>query len=925
MIWAERIFMSKEEFKNPHPELPVRESILKLGKMITDRVPIKLGLEKLTADSPEYWGLAPICTDEQAEIALKMGVRKPKTLKQMVKITGMEEKELEEQLEQMSYNGLLEYNWENPEHEKQYVLPMFVPGSAEFTNMNAAILEEHPEMGRFFERMSRLPLEKITPMVPPGGAGIGMHVIPVEKAIDMNNEAISLEKISYWLDKYDGKYAASPCSCRRSRKTYDEGCADDPQDWCIAVGDMADYVVETGKGGRYITKEEALEIFKKAEDNGFVHQITNIDGQNKIFAICNCNVNVCYALRTSQLFNTPNMSRSAYVAKVTKENCVACGKCVEYCPAGAVKLGQKLCTKDGSEVKYPKMPLPSEQKWGPHMWSEDYRDKNRVNCYDTGTAPCKTACPAHIAVQGYLKMAAQGRYRDALALIKKDNPFPAVCGHVCNRRCEDACTRGSIDKAIAIDEVKKFIAMQDLNADTRYIPEPVVPSTKGYFYEKVAIIGGGPAGLSCAFYLAEKGYKPTVFEKNEKAGGMLVYGIPSFKLEKDVVEAEIDVIRQMGVDIKTGVEVGKDITIEELKKQGYKAFYIAIGCQGSRKAGIAGEDAKGVMSAVDFLKEAGSKHEFPLEGDVVVIGGGNVAIDVARTSTRVGDYNVSMFCLEDRANMPASEEEIEEAIEEGIKLDCGWGPKEILTENGKVTGIVLKKCTSVKDADGRFNPQYDENDTKTVKSSHVFLSIGQTTIWGDLLNGTKVEVDGVRVKADKLTYQTTDPDIFIGGDVYTGPGFAIDAIAAGREAAISIHRYVQPHSSLTIGRNRRDFIELDKDNIRVEGYDNSSRQIPGTDNSFDHKKSFRDAKLTFTEEQVKTETARCLGCGASVVDPNKCIGCGICTTKCEFDAIHLNRELPECSTMRKSEDKLKYILPYGAKQAIKIKFAGKKS
>ena len=365
------------------------------------------------------------------------------------------------------------------------------------------------------------------------------------------------------------------------------------------------------------------------------------------------------------------------------------------------------------------------------------------------------------------------------------------------------------------------------------------------------IIGGGPAGLSCAFYLAQKGYKPTVFEKNKKAGGMLVYGIPSFKLEKDVVEAEIDVMRQMGVDIKTGVEVGKDITIDELKKQGYKAFYIAIGCQGSRKAGVAGEDAKGVMSAVDFLKEAGSTHEFPLEGDVVVIGGGNVAIDVARTSTRVGDYNVSMFCLEDRANMPASEEEIEEAVEEGVKLDCGWGPKEILTENGKVTGIVLKRCTSVKDADGRFNPQYDENDTKTVKCSHVFLSIGQTTIWGDLLKGTKVEIDGVRVKADKLTYQTTDPDVFIGGDVYTGPRFAIDAIAAGKEAAISIHRYVQPHSSLTIGRNRRDFIELDKNNIKVESYDNSSRQIPGTDNSFDHKKSFRDANIYDGEKIAK--------------------------------------------------------------------------
>ena len=706
------------EFKNPHPELPVREPILKLGKMITDRAAIKLGLEKLTADDPEYWGLAAICTDEMAEVALKMGVRKPKTLPELVKITGMDEKYLEELLNKMAFNGVIEYNWENPKHEKQYVLPMFVPGSAEFANMNDTVLEEHPEMGRFFERMSRIPLEGLTHMVPPGGAGIGMHVIPVQKEVDMCNEAISLEKISYWLDKYEGKYAASPCSCRKSRKTFDEGCADDPADWCVAVGDMADYVVETGKGGRYITKEEALEIFKKAEDNGFVHQITNIDGEDKIFAICNCNVNVCYALRTSQLFNTPNMSRSAYVAHVNKQNCVACGRCVEYCPAGALSLGQKLCRKDGSEVTYPKMPLPSEQKWGRHMWSEDYRDKNRINTHESGTAPCKTACPAHIAVQGYLKMAAQGRYQDALALIKKNNPLPAICGYVCNRRCEDACTRGTIDESIAIDEVKKYIAMLDINAETRYVPEKVVPATKGYFDEKVAIIGAGPAGISCAYYLAEKGYtNVTVFEKNKEPGGMVVYGIPSFVMEKNIVQAEIDVLRAMGVEIKCGVEVGKDITIAQLREQGYKAFYVAVGCQGGRKTGVAGEDAKGVMTGVELLHITTDDESYKLTGDTVVIGGGNVAIDVSRTAIRCGSPKVSQVSLETRDIMPALPEEIETAESEGINIIGGWGPKEILTEDGKVTGIVFKKCTSVKDADGRFNPQYDENETMTIECS----------------------------------------------------------------------------------------------------------------------------------------------------------------------------------------------------------------
>lgn len=909
----------------PDPGKPFREPIAKLGKKITDRIPQKLGLKKITRNDPEYWGLAGVLTDEEALLALKLGVRKPKTLSEIVKISGLEEKKCEALLEEMSRKGLLEYNWENAAHEKQYVLPMYVPGCAEFFNMNAKILESNPEMGTFFEHMSRLPLEKITPFVPEGGAGIGMHVIPVEKAIEMENESVDLEHISYWLSKYEGKYAASPCSCRRSRLTHDEGCADDPEGWCVAVGDMADYVVETQKDGRYISKEEALDIFRQAEENGFVHQITNIDGKNKIFAICNCNVNVCYALRTSQLFNTPNMSRSAYIAKVEKQNCVACGKCVEACPAGAVKLGQKLCDKEGCEITYPRMPLPGDQPWGEHMWTHNYRDVNRINCYDTGTAPCKTACPAHIGIQGYLQLAKEGRYEDALALIKKDNPLPAVCGHVCNRRCEDACTRGTIDEAVAIDEVKRFIAERDLNAETRFIPKKTIPSLKGGFEEKIAIIGAGPAGLSCAYFLALTGYKPTIFEKNAEPGGMLRYGIPSYKLEKDLLAAEIDVIRQLGVEIRCGVEVGKDVTIEDLREQGYKGFYAAIGCQRGRKPGISGENAEGAYAAVDFLREAGAKESFSLEGDVVVVGGGNVAIDAARISSRCTDAKISMFCLEAREKMPASNEEIEEALEEGIELNCGWGPKEVLEEDGHVSGVVFKKCTRVFDAQGRFSPEYDENDTVTIPCRHVIFSVGQAIDWGHMLDNLHVELrPNGGALANKLTYQTSEPDIFVGGDVYTGPKFAIDAIAAGREGAISLHRYVHEHCTLTIGRNRRDFIELDKENIKVETYDSSSRQIPPKADVKEQAKTFRDLSQSLTEEQVKKETSRCLSCGASVVDPNKCIGCGVCTMKCMFDAIHLHREIPGASIMRASEDKLKYILPNMVKQSIKVKFKKKK-
>ena len=903
---------------------PLREPLVKFCKMVTDRAKVLLGQEKITQVSPEYWGLRNIITDKQCEIGLKMKKRCPRTLKDMKQLCPeYSEEELLKELEEMSYNGVIEWNYENPQHEKQWVVPMYVPGSAEFGNMNQDVLEKHPEMGAFFERMSRIPLEGLTHMVPMGGAGVGMHVIPVENAIDIKQQPSSLEKISYWLDKYEGKYAASPCSCRKSRKTFDEGCADDPEGWCVAVGDMADYVVETNKGGRYITREEAMAIFKQAEDNGFVHQITNIDGEEKIFAICNCNVNVCYALRTSQLFNTPNMSRSAYIAHVEKDKCVACGECVKVCPAGAATLGQKLCKKDGSEVLYPKMPLPTETKWSTEMWTEDYRDINRIETHKTGTAPCKTACPAHLPVQGYIKLASQGKYEEALALIKKYNPLPAVCGHVCNRRCEDACTRATIDQAIAIDEVKKFIAMQDLKKDTPYIPEKVIPKILGGFDEKIAIVGAGPAGISCAYYLALKGYKPTLFDKNKKPGGMVMYGIPSFVLEKDVIEAEVDVLRHLGVDIQLGVEVGKDITIQQLRDQGYKAFYLAIGCQGGRGINVPGEDAIGVLKGVDLLHTVIDDESYTLQGDTVVIGGGNVAIDVSRTAIRCQSSKVTQVSLETRDIMPALPEEIELAESEGITVIGGWGPKEILTENGLVTGIVFKKCTQVKNAQGRFDPQYDENDTMTISCSNVILSVGQQTIWNDLLKDEPVQFKGPAPVADKVTFQTSVKDIFVGGDMYYGPRFAIDAIACGKEGAVSIHRFVQPHSSLTIGREPNYFIELDKEDILVQNYDNTGRQSAKYQKS--DTLSFRDTKLVFTEEQVKKETSRCLGCGASIVDPNKCVGCGLCTTKCKFDAIHLTRDNPDCTTMRKAEDKLKFILPNGAKQAIKRPFVKKTS
>lgn len=849
----------------------LRPKIVKLAKMVGG---IAGAMNKIDENAPEYYALDCVVSDEQADVALVMGLRKPRTLEYVQQHSGKDPELTKKLLMELVQIGVAK-RWHEDGQELFWV-NIFAPGMLEMMVNNREQLEAHPQIGKAFEEYTRKRLAPMAAMFPEGMAM--MRVIPVEDAIKDLPGVQPWEKLSYYLDKYD-KFSVSDCSCRASRRHIDEGCGHLEHEMCIQMGSGAEYYISTGRG-REITRQEAEEIIKKAEDMGLMHEGPHTEELGECFAICNCCGCACFSMRIATLFKTPDAIRSNFSAVVDAEKCVACGQCVENCPVNALQLGQKLCAKT---------PLPEKKEktardhiWHPSDWNTDYRE-NRKDVADEGTAPCKTACPAHIAVQGYIKLASQGKYREALALIKKENPFPAVCGRICPHGCESECTRGDIDEPIAIDEIKKFIADQELDHDVRYIPE------KRYdLGNKIAVVGAGPAGLSCAYYLAIDGYKVTVFEKEEKLGGMLTLGIPSFRLEKGVVEAEIDVLREMGVEFKTGVEVGKDVTLDALRGQGYQAFYLAIGAQGGRKLGVDGEDAAGVIAGVDFLRDVNLGKDVKLPAKVVVVGGGNVAIDVARTATRTGGEAVAMYCLESRAEMPALDEEVEEAEAEGIAICNGWGPKRILTENGKVTGVEFKKCVSVFDKDGRFAPVYDENETQTVAADAVLVSIGQSIQWGGLLEGTKVETGrGGTAKADSLTYQTAQPDVFVGGDVFTGPKFAIHAIAAGKEGAISIHRFVQPGQSLTLGRDRREYHAFDKKNVVVEGFDNTPRQKVG--HTQDSKKSFKDSRLTFTEEQMKKETQRCLGCGAVQVDTYMCVGCGQCTTKCKFDAIHLER------------------------------------
>ncbi len=876
----------------------VKEKVLDLANKISRT---KRGSKsEIKPEDPEYKILEPVVTEEMAEVALCLELRKPKSAEEVAALCGKSVEETAKLLWELAVAGVSFVN--EIDGVDKYWHDLWIPGHMEMMANNKENVKKYPQIAEAFEAYGRVRGPKTAGNFP---VGLGlMRVIPIEKSIMGETKRASYEEVSKYLNEND-LFSVSDCSCRTAREAMGEGCGHLKEDMCIQMGHAAEYYIRTGRG-REITREEAIEIINRAEENGLMHQIPNTDGPGKTHAICNCCGCSCLSLRTAGMFLNTDMVRSNYVSRVDKEKCVACGECVENCCVNAARLGQKICTKTPIVEKH--RPLPYDTEWGPDKWNPDYRINSQV-VVDTGTSPCKAECPAHIGIQGYIKLASQGRYTEALELIKQENPFPAVCGRICPRNCETACTRTDVDDPIAIDDIKKFIAEQDLNMNRRYVPK-----VKHQYGNKIAVIGAGPSGLSCAYYLAVDGYKVTVYEKQKVLGGMLTLGIPSYRLEKDVVNAEIDILKDLGVEFKTGIEVGKDISLNELRSQGFEAFYLAIGAQAGRRLGLEGEDAEGVITGVDFLRQVNLNEKMEMSGSAIVIGGGNVAIDVARTATRIGASQVDMYCLESREEMPALAEEIEEALSEAIGINNSWGPKRILMENGCVTGVEFKKCISVFDENRRFNPVFNENETKIVKANNVLVSVGQAIDWGSLIADSKIELNPNRtIIADSVTFQTGEADVFAGGDVLTGPRFAIDAIALGKEAAISIHRYVQPGQSLTLGRIKREYRGFDKANLNLEGYDRLPRQKSSHVDGDRSKETFRDLRTTFTEEQMQKETERCLGCGATVVDEYLCVGCGVCVTKCKFDAISLVRKY-DAANIQLSE-----LRPTVAKYIIKRK------
>jgi len=534
------------------------------------------------------------------------------------------------------------------------------------------------------------------------------------------------------------------------------------------------------------------------------------------------------------------------------DKCTSCGECATVCPVDVLsEHNQGLGTRKAIFKQY-EQAIPGA-----------------FGISKRSTAPCKATCPAHVSIQGFIALMNQSKYREALELFKQEHPFPGSCGRVCHHPCESVCTRGDADEPIAIQYLHKYLSELDFQEGAPYIPE-LAEKRK----EKVAIIGSGPAGLTAAYYMAQEGYGVTVFEKLPVKGGMMTVGIPEYRLPKAELEKEIEVIEKLGVEIKTSVEFGKDISLESLKKEGYSTLFMATGLHGSRGLGVKGEEVEGVIKGVSFLREAALGTAPKLSGKVVVIGGGNVAVDVALTARRLGSKEVTMICLEKRDEMPAWDYEIEEALEEGVKIVNSLGPLRFLEGKGKVEEVEFQECTSVFDENGRFSPQYDDCKLISYEAGHVIVAIGQM---GEF---EFAEKEGISLtppgglEADPVTLQTPIDWVFAGGDAFYGPRSVVDAVASGKEAAESMHRFINGED---LTKDREKSWEFEKPDFY--SFEKQKRPIPATISLDEREGNFQEVTLPLSKEDIDAEAARCLSCGI-------CSECYQCVDACLAEAIN---------------------------------------
>lgn len=517
------------------------------------------------------------------------------------------------------------------------------------------------------------------------------------------------------------------------------------------------------------------------------------------------------------------------------DKCTGCGTCVMNCAAEAIKL-------------------------------------DTVNEEKGEFSACRYACPLHTDMRSYFYLLKQGKRQDAYEVLREYNPMPAITGRVCPHFCEGECARQHVDKSVNVRSLERFIA----DSESLREPKPFEKQHDG----KVAVIGAGPAGLSCAYFLCRKGYEVTVYEKMPEAGGNLRYGIPTYRLPTDVVRSQVAYIEKMGVTIKTGVDVGKDIGFAALQEQ-YDAIYFAIGAQNSAKLNIPGADGKNVLGGRDYLRDY---ENIPVSGHVVVVGGGNVAIDVAMTALRQGAASVNMVCLETGDEIPAWEEEIEQATAEGVVINEGWGPRAILQQGGAASGIEFVKCVKVYDENGGFAPQYDETVTRHFDADMVILAIGQAVDKASVPTELQSKPNGM-IPVDAVTFQTSQAKVFSGGDVIGGAGSVVKSLAEGKEGAESIDRYLRGED-ISAGRGAPacKVENPPRDNMPL---------IPRNDVSVDIavgdalRGDFHEVRGGFTGQQTSSEVNRCMTCGSRSVFSysDDCQLCRSCEENCPSKAV----------------------------------------
>jgi len=547
---------------------------------------------------------------------------------------------------------------------------------------------------------------------------------------------------------------------------------------------------------------------------------------------------------------------------INEKICNDCGDCTEACPVNVSdKFNRDLGTRKAVQKYYAQA------------------NPNMPNILKLGHAPCKVKCPANINIQGYIQLIKKKEYVKAVNLIRERNPLAAICGRVCPAPCESVCSRANVDSPLAIRQLKRFASDQEIKlfkSGELKLPEAKTPTPNA---KKIAIIGAGPSGLTAASDLADKGFAVTIFEARNNAGGMLYWGIPQYRLPKDILDYEVELIKRKGVQIVLNCAIGKDKTISELQKE-FDSVYVSAGAHVSRKLDVAGEDKKYVNYGVEFLRQVGHQNNKPVvKENVVVIGGGNVAVDVARTALRLGAKKVELISLEQRNEMPAYKEEIEATLEEGIIIRNGLGPKEIMG-NGSITGLAMKKCLSLFDKNGRFSPTYDENDITNIKTDQVIVAIGQM-VEGEFSKHIGIELERGCFKTNPVTLETSVKGIFAGGDNATGPASVIQAVAAGKRAAESIVRYLNAEDMT--GNRFEDSLKPVAEDLLPDTrkFDKKKRAVALELHANERISNFKEIETAFTIEDAIAEAERCLNCA-------QCSECMECVSACEKKAVDHN-------------------------------------